>query len=185
MKFKSKYKCFISGKWIWKCRLPNVDHFFSVSIIGEIQIWICFSNPHCFPNPRYIFPGGRSMKTSQISMILYIAARVCGQHWHRYINMETVRFYVQTAINLQRRCLGIPDCKYMENMLIYFIWLNVQTKYLIQTINITLKHILLYENHPNAPVLATNLVTNIGNAAYGVDAIYHVYGDDNNYYCED
>ena len=27
------------------------------------------------------------------------------------INMKTVRFYVQTAINLQRKCLGTPDCK--------------------------------------------------------------------------
>ena len=48
--------------------------------------------------------------------------------------MKTVRFYVQTAINLQRKCLGTPDCKNMENMLIDFIWLNVQAEYLIQTI---------------------------------------------------
>ena len=51
-----------------------------------------------------------------------------------YINMKTVRFYVQTAINLLRKCLGTPDCRNMENMLIDFIWLNVQAKYLKQTI---------------------------------------------------
>ena len=51
-----------------------------------------------------------------------------------YINMKTVRSYIQTAINLQRKCLGTPDCKNMENMLIDFIWLNGQGKYLIQTI---------------------------------------------------
>ena len=51
-----------------------------------------------------------------------------------YINMKTVRLYIETAINLQRKCLGTPDCKNMENMLIDFIWLNVQAKYLIQTI---------------------------------------------------
>ena len=53
-----------------------------------------------------------------------------------YINMKTGRLYIQTAINLQRKCLGNPDCKNMENMLIYFIfiWLNVQAKHLIQTI---------------------------------------------------
>ena len=48
---------------------------------------------------------------------------------------EHMRFYVQTAINPQRRCLGTPDCKNMENALIYFIWLNIQAKYLIQTIS--------------------------------------------------
>ena len=48
--------------------------------------------------------------------------------------MKTVRLYVQTAINLQRKCLGTPDCKSMENILIDFTWLNVQAKYLIQTI---------------------------------------------------
>ena len=38
---------------------------------------------HCnYANPRYIFPGGRSMKTSQIPMFLFLAARVWGQHWH-------------------------------------------------------------------------------------------------------
>ena len=51
-----------------------------------------------------------------------------------YINMETVRFYVQTAINLHRKCLGTPDCQITENMLINFIWLNVQAKYLVQII---------------------------------------------------
>ena len=33
-----------------------------------------------------------------------------------------------------RKCLGTPNCKYMENMLVDFIWLNVQAKYLEQTI---------------------------------------------------
>ena len=48
--------------------------------------------------------------------------------------MKTVRLYIQTAINLQRKCQGTPDYKNMENMLIDFTWLNVQAKYLIQTI---------------------------------------------------
>ena len=30
--------------------------------------------------------------------------------------MKTVRLYVEIAINLQRKCLGTPDCKYTENM---------------------------------------------------------------------
>ena len=34
------------------------------------------------PIPRYIFPGGRNMKTSQIHMVLHTSARVWGQHWH-------------------------------------------------------------------------------------------------------
>ena len=60
------------------------------------------------PNPRFIFPGGRSMKTSQMPMFLHIAGRVKAL---TYVNMKTVRFYVQTAINLQRKYLGTPDCK--------------------------------------------------------------------------
>ena len=38
--------------------------------------------------------------------------------------------------NLQRKCLGTPDCKYIKktNMLIDFIWPNVQAKYVIQII---------------------------------------------------
>ena len=54
-------------------------YFFSVR-------WTCKSlrswRGDNFPNPRYIFPGGRSMKTCQIPMVLHIAARVWGQHWH-------------------------------------------------------------------------------------------------------
>ena len=50
------------------------------------------------------------------------------------IHESSVRFYVQTTIDFQRKCLGTPDCKYMENMSIDFIWLNVQVKSLIQTI---------------------------------------------------
>ena len=49
-------------------------------------------------------------------------------------NMKTVRLYIQTIINLQRKYLGSPDCKNIENKLIYFIRLNVHDKYLIQTI---------------------------------------------------
>ena len=43
-------------------------------------------------------------------------------------NMKTVRFYVQTAINLQMKCLRTPYGKNMESMLIDFSWLNVQAK---------------------------------------------------------
>ena len=51
-----------------------------------------------------------------------------------YISMETVRLCIQTAINIEWKCLGTPDCENMKNILIYFIWLNVQAKYLIQTL---------------------------------------------------
>ena len=55
--------------------------------------------------------------------------------------MKTVSLYIQTAINLQTKCLGTPDCKNMENMLIDFIWLNVQAKYRIQKFYVTLNEI--------------------------------------------
>ena len=37
-----------------------------------------------YPNPRYIFPGGCSLKASQIPKFLHIATRVWGQHWHTW-----------------------------------------------------------------------------------------------------
>ena len=36
-------------------------------------------------------------------------------------NMKTVKFYIQPAINHHMKCLGTPDCKYMENMSVDFI----------------------------------------------------------------
>ena len=48
--------------------------------------------------------------------------------------MKTARFYVQTATNIQRKCRGTPDWTYTEDMFIDFTWLNIQAKYLIQTI---------------------------------------------------
>ena len=65
-------------------------------------------------------------------------------------NMKTVKFYVQPAINHHMKCLGTPDCKYMENMSVDFIWLNAQAKYLIQ-FYVTLNEIWLFESDPNAP----------------------------------
>ena len=86
--------------------------------------------------------------------------------------MKTVRFYVQTVINIQRKSLGTPDCKYMESMLIDFIWLNVQVKYLTQTILYHFK--IIYGSMKVTqmpPVHAANLVASSGNTAYGVDVI--------------
>ena len=62
-----------------------------------------------------------------------------------YINIKTVRFYVQ------RKCLGTPDCKYMENMLIDFIWLNYRLNISYKQFYITLNDIWLYESDSNAP----------------------------------
>ena len=68
-----------------------------------------------------------------------------------YINMKTVRIYVQTAINLQRKCLGTPDCRNMKNMLTDFTWLNVQPKYLIQTILYDFKWDMALWKWPKCP----------------------------------
>ena len=56
----------------------------------------------------------------------------------------------------------------MENILIDFIWLNAQAKYLIQTIHITLNDIWLYESDPNAPSTCSKPG---GKPAYRVDVI--------------
>ena len=64
--------------------------------------------------------------------------------------MKTVRFFVQTTIKLQRKYLGAPDCKYMENIVIDFISIKVTQM---------------------SPVHIANLVANSGNTAYGVDVI--------------
>ena len=59
-----------------------------------------------------------------------------------------MKFDVQTAIHLQRKCLGTADYKYLENRLINFILLNIQDKISIQTI---LYHFKWDESDPNAP----------------------------------
>ena len=61
---------------------------------------------------------------------------------------ENSKFYVQTAINLQRKCLGTPDCKYTENMVIDFIWLNVK---FIQTILYNFKWDMVLWKWPKCP----------------------------------
>ena len=60
-----------------ECYWRYIPYFFVVLAVQSI-VW-CTSND---PNPRYIFPGGRSMKTYPIPMFLHIATRVWGQHSH-------------------------------------------------------------------------------------------------------
>ena len=67
------------------------------------------------------------------------------------INMKTVRFYVKIALNLQRICLGTPDCKYTDNMVIDFNWLNMQAKSPTQPVLYQFNEIWLCESDPNAP----------------------------------
>ena len=99
----------------------------------------CLTAPSLYlnqlPKPKLYFPWWtqhESVWNTHVSAII----PYCRQSLRltlTYINMKTVRLYNQTAIHLQRKCPGTPDFKNMENMLIDFIWLNVQAKYLIQT----------------------------------------------------
>ena len=52
--------------------------------------------------------------------------------------MKTVRFYVKTTVNLQRKCL-------VENIFIDLIWLNVQARSPMQTILYQFEHIDLWK----------------------------------------
>ena len=58
------------------------------SIANTLELHLSFTNPAIYitllyySNPRYIFPGGCSMKTSPIPRFLLVAARVWGQHWY-------------------------------------------------------------------------------------------------------
>ena len=88
-----------------------------------------------------------------------------------YINMKTVRFYVKTTINLQKKYLGTPDCKYTEKIFVDFIWLDVQAKSPTQIIYIILNEIWLCGSDPNVPFHAANLVANSGKTAYRVGSI--------------
>ena len=49
----------------------------------KTQCW----SPHKYPNPRYIFPGGHSMKTSQIPMFLHIGVNI---DIHKHDNSEVL-----------------------------------------------------------------------------------------------
>ena len=86
--------------------------------------------------------------------------------------MKTLRFYVQTAINLQRKCLWTQDWRNIDNISIDFIWLNVQVEYLIQTILYHFKWDMALWKLPRCPpVHASNMVANGGNTTYEVDVI--------------
>ena len=91
---------------------------------------------------------------------------------HKHENMKTLRLYIQTSINPQRKCLGTPDCKNMWNVLIDFIWINVQAKYFIQTILYHFKWDMALRKWPKLPPAhAANLAANSGNTVYRVDVI--------------
>ena len=101
----------LKNSWNWCALFFNISVWFGTfeeKIISELNLVYFFLFPSCqqtwlivipgiaistnrewrsclqlnYPNPRYIFPGGRSMKTSHTPMFLNIAARVWGQHWH-------------------------------------------------------------------------------------------------------
>ena len=59
-----------------------LEQYFDISLPSGFLYDFVKENSANYPNPRYIFPGGRSMKTSQIPMFLDIAAWVWGQRWH-------------------------------------------------------------------------------------------------------
>ena len=103
-----------------------------------------------YPNPRYIFPGGRSMKTSQIPMFLHIAARVWGQHWHTFKHENSEVIY--SSRNKSRKGMsGNSRLQKHEKHVIDFIWLNVQAKYLIQTISYHFKWDMTLWKWPKCP----------------------------------
>ena len=96
----------------------------------------------------YIFLGGHSVKHHIIiPLFLHIASRVWSHRW--YTHMKTVRINVKPAINLQMKCLGTADCKYIENIFVYLARLNVKAKSPSQTIYTN--RIWLYERDQNAP----------------------------------
>ena len=121
---------------------------------------ICYNIYHCHlwhtgnggnaPNPRYISLVDTAWKHSKYPCVctLPLESEV---NMDIQQNMKTTEFYVQTTINLQRKCLGTPDCKYMENMIIDFIWLNVQAKYLIQIISCHFKWDMALQKWPKCP----------------------------------
>ena len=83
-------------------------------------------------NPRYNFLGGRNIKTSQKPMFLHIATRVCGRHWHTWTWKQWDSMFKSNKSS--KEMSGNSRLQKHRNMFIDFIWLNVQAKYLIQTI---------------------------------------------------
>ena len=129
-------------------------------------------------------------KHPKTPMFLHIAARVRGLDIHKHENSEVLcsnRNKCSKEMSVNSRLQ-----KNMENMIIDFIWLNVQVKYLIQTISCHVKWDMSLWKPPKCPpppppppptsptptpnpVHAANLVANSCNTAYGVDVIAHYY----------
>ena len=68
-----------------KCYWGYIPHLFVVLVVQSI-VW-CTSNE---PNPRYIFPGGRSMKTCRIPMYIYPLRFGVNIHKRKHKNSEVL-----------------------------------------------------------------------------------------------
>ena len=135
------------------------------------SLWTCGCRACECPKPQIYFPW--RMQHENI-LNTHVSAYCCQSLGSTLtcINMKTVKFYVQPAIKHHIKCLGTPDCKYMENMSIDFIWLNVQMKYLVQTNLCHFKWEMALCKWPKCPLVhAANLVANSGTAAFGADVI--------------
>ena len=128
------------SQWEKSLQSNSVSHRLSATLESVLN----------YPNPRYII----SWRTQHENIPNTHVSAYCRQSLRSTftcINMKTVRLYFQTAINFQRKCLGTPDCKNVENVLIDFIWLNVQAKYLIQTILYHFKSDMALWKWPKCP----------------------------------
>ena len=107
----------------------------TLSIIG----WAHTQNdPWCHPgcnkvNPGYFPLAATALKPQQIHIFLHIAARVWGVPVI-VTDIRTVGLCVKTAIILKWKFLCIPDCTYIESMLINFIQMSLRNISLMQAI---------------------------------------------------
>ena len=116
--------------WAWEFGATYIRYF--TVLVSALDTWFWLNTPE-WHKPQIYFPW-RTQQENIRNTHDSVNCRYSLGSTLTYINKKTVRFYVQTPINLLRKCLVTPDCRNMENMLIDFIWLNVQAKYLKQTI---------------------------------------------------
>ena len=115
----------------WKYRYVHVflDNWSKLGVLPECLGIIDNANTYIhvrswnqLPKPKIYFPW-RKQHENIPNTHVFAYFRYSLRSTLTYINMKTVRLYIQTAMNLQRKCLWNPDCKNMENTILYhFKW---------------------------------------------------------------
>ena len=115
---------YLTGWHCYQFRVINSPTFFRVDLL---RLWLSYacSDDFCVSKIKSwcIFPSNHCPETSELPMrfAAYFCNILCAAL--TYTIIWTVEFSIETAINLQRKCLSIPDFKHMEKIFVDLIFI--------------------------------------------------------------